>query len=129
AVIEPCEETVSVDGERVQNWEQAQNQILLRPERTIELKVRRDGTERRISVVSEASGRDRMGTIGVYPLVRVGEVVAGQPAAQAGLRVDDAILRIDAQPIKSFEDIRTVVTGSSGDPLDFELYRDGKIIH
>src|SRR5262249_55159803 len=43
AGIEPCDEIVSVDGEPVQNWEQAQNQILLRPERTIELKVRREG--------------------------------------------------------------------------------------
>src|SRR5262245_10832007 len=129
AGIEPGDEIVSVDGEAVPTWEQAQIQIALRPERTIDLEVRREGAVRRVSIRSEATGPDRMGTIGVYPLVGVSEIVAGQPAAQAGLRSDDSILRIEGQPIKSFEDIRTIVTKSSDGSLDFEVYRDGKIVH
>ena len=48
---------------------------------------------------------ERIGSIGVHPLVRVGQVLPGQPAEAAGLQSDDAILSIDGKPLTSFTDI------------------------
>jgi len=66
-----------------------------------------------------------IGRIGVHPLVRVGEVMPGAPAEAAGLRADDAILRIDGAPIASFNDIPPAVQGSGGRALSFRVWRDG----
>jgi regulator of sigma E protease len=129
AGLEPGDEILAIDGEPVHDWEDAQYHVVLRPDRALELKVRRGGAERTLTVRSEATGPDRMGTIGVYPLVRVGEVLERQPAAEAGLKPDDAILRIDGKPIKSFGEIPPLVKGAANRALDLEVYRDGNVVH
>ena len=77
---------------------------------------------------STASGVDKVGTIGVSPLVRVGQVVAGKPAEQAGLRLDDAILSIDGKPVQSFGEIPPLVAAAVGRPAVFEVWRDGHVL-
>ncbi len=128
AGILPGDEIVAVDGERPSNWEEAQYQVMLRPERAITIRVRRAGEERDLEVRSQASGNEKVGFIGVHPLVRIGQVVAGQPAEGAGLKVDDAILRIGDKPIRSFTDILPIVGSSEGKPLAFQIWRDGQVL-
>ncbi len=43
-----------------------------------------------------------------YPPV-IGQVVAGSPAAAAGLRPGDTIVSVDNQPVKLFSDVQTIV--------------------
>jgi S1-C subfamily serine protease len=52
------------------------------------------------ALVAEERGLDE-NTLGVI----VGEVVAGGPAARAGIRADDIIIGIDDQTVKKFEDL------------------------
>jgi regulator of sigma E protease len=124
----PGDEIVSLDGERPASWEEAQYQILLRPERTFTVRVRRAGEERDFEVSAQATGTERVGTIGVHPLVRIGQVMAGQPAEAAGLKVDDAILRIGDKPIGSFNDILPIVGSSAGKALDLQVWRGGEVL-
>jgi regulator of sigma E protease len=129
AGLQPGDEILAIDGEPVENWDEANYHIVLRPDRELELTVRRAGEERRVTVRSGSTSPDHAGTIGVFPLVRIGRVIEGQPAAEAGLRPDDAILRINGQPIKSFADIPPLVARSADKALDLEVYRDGQVIH
>lgn len=117
-----------VEGKRVANWEEAQYQILLRPDRELELRVLRAGVPQTVRVRTTANGPSKMGEIGVYPLVRVGSVLAGEPAEQAGLKPDDAILRIGETPIKSFAEIPPLVQGAKGAALGFSVWREGQLI-
>jgi regulator of sigma E protease len=123
--IVPGDEIVSIDGTTLPTWEDAQYHVLLRPEKTLSLRVRRGAEERTISLRSEATSTERVGSIGVYPLVRVGQVLPGQPAEAAGLRTDDAILSIDGKPVRSFSEIPPIVGASGGKPMTFRLWRDG----
>jgi regulator of sigma E protease len=127
AGLRPGDEIVSIDGKRVPSWEQAQYQIILRPDRPLSLRVRRGDAERDVVVRSEAVTAEKVGSIGVYPLVRVGQVLPGQPAAAAGLRPDDAILSIDGKPVRSFSDIPPIVAASAGRALAFRVWRDGRV--
>jgi regulator of sigma E protease len=127
AGLRPGDEIVSIDGKPVPSWEQAQYQIVLRPDKPLSLRVRRGDTERDVVVTSEAVTAEKVGSIGVYPLVRVGQVLPGQPAGAAGLRTDDAILAIDGKPVRSFSDIPPIVTASAGHPLTFHLWREGRV--
>jgi regulator of sigma E protease len=126
--IAPGDAIVAVDGEATATWESAQYQIMVRPEREVTLRVRRGGEERDIKVRTEALTKEKIGSIGVYPLVRVGQVVSGQPAEAAGVKLDDAILRIGDKAIRSFAEIPDVVGASQGKPLDFQLWRGGQIL-
>ena len=127
AGLVPGDEILSIDGQSLPSWEEAQYHILLRPDRALALRVRHAGEERAVAVRSEATSAERVGTIGVHPLVRVGQVLPGQPAEAAGFKPRDAILAIDGQPLREFADILPIVGGSGGKRLTFRVWRDGQV--
>ncbi len=126
AGLQPGDEIVSIDGEPVPSWEQAQYHIALRPEAELSLRMRRDGSERALSLRSSATAAERVGSIGVHPLVRVGTLLPDQAAAAAGLRPDDAILAIDGTPVRSFTEIPTILNAKGVRPLSFRVWREGR---
>jgi len=57
----------------------------------------------------------------------LGQVKAGLPAAAAGLKPGDTVLSIDGQPIKTWDQLSTVVKRSDGSKIKIEYERpDGK---
>jgi regulator of sigma E protease len=111
-----------LDGQTMADWEQTQLAILMRPGRDIALSVQRGQTTLDVAAKSRVID-DRLGDIGVFPMVRVGEVTAGGPAELAGLRKDDGLLRVGGQPLKSFEDVPPIVRAAGATPLAFEILR------
>jgi len=128
AGLEPGDEITAIDGKPYLSWEDAQFHILLSPDRALGLRVKRGGEEREVEVRSETVTQERVGSIGVYPLVRVGLVIEKQPAAEAGLKTDDAILKIGDTAIRTFADIPPLVGASAGKPLALRLWRDGQVL-
>src|SRR5262249_57834897 len=57
----PGDEIVVIDGERPTNWEDAQYQIMLRPDRRIPLVIRRDGAEQAVNVKAAATAGGKGG--------------------------------------------------------------------
>ena len=56
------------------------------------------------------------------------EVVAGAPAARAGLRSEDLILAIDGEPVGSMTDVvRRMFGDAIGEPMTFTIARGGEI--
>jgi regulator of sigma E protease len=128
AGLVPGDEILAIDGRTLPSWEEAQYQILLSPEKALDLRVRRGGEDRDVVVRSEATSKEQVGRIGVHPLVRVGEVMPGAPAEAAGLRPDDGILRMDDTVIETFNDIPPAVQGSDGRALSLRIWRDGELL-
>ena len=127
AGIVPGDEIVSIDGQPLPSWEEAQYHIVLRPDTSLALHIRRGADERDVSVRSEATSAEQIGTIGVHPLVRAGQVLPDQPAEAAGLLTDDAIMAIDGQPLRSFSEIPPIVGASGGKAMTFRIWREGQI--
>jgi regulator of sigma E protease len=125
AGFRPGDEILSMDGEELATWEKVQYHVLLRPEQILDVKIRRGGEVLDIPVRSVAKGAEKLGSIGLYPLVRVGLVVPGQPAEAAGLKVDDAILRIDDKAVREFSEIPAMVGASAGKALQLQVWRGG----
>lgn len=63
-------------------------------------------------------------TVGT-PLIEA--VIDGTPAAAAGFKPGDRVLAIDGEPVESFEDIRRVVTTSTGE-MSFSIDRGGEAV-
>jgi regulator of sigma E protease len=55
-------------------------------------------------------------------------VLPGSAAERAGLAVNDRILAIAGEPIKSFEDIQRIISAHPGDKLVVSVKRDGKTV-
>src|SRR6185295_7719774 len=117
-----------IDDKAFPTWEEVYYHVMLRPERPLTVKVRRGGEAREVRLRSLATGAEKVGSIGVYPLVRIGLVIDGQPAQAAGLRLDDAILRIDDKPIRGFGEIPALVSAAAGKALRLQIWRDGEVL-
>jgi regulator of sigma E protease len=126
AGIAPGDEIVAIDGKPQRTWEDAQYNVLIRPNASLTLRIRRGAEERSVVLRSNTTSAERVGTIGVYPLVRIGQVVPGAPAQAAGLRPDDAILKIAGKTIHGFAEIPPLVAAAEGKPLPLEVWRDGQ---
>jgi regulator of sigma E protease len=128
AGLKPGDEITSIDGQPIRSWEDALTAILLRPDSNIVLGARRGAEEMTISVHSSSVAVERVGHIGVSPMVRVGKLTPGMPAEASGLQPGDGILRIGDKPIRSFEDVLVAVKGSAGTKLRFSVYREPKFL-
>lgn len=137
AGLEPGDEVISVNGVRVQRFEEMLQIVSLRPDREIPIVVERDGRQLPLTVVpageifKDRHGNDQVvGSIGVGRRIApvVGRVVDDSAAARAGLREGDEILGIDGRPVHSFEDIRRIVAASAGRPLPIEVRRGDRRI-
>jgi serine protease Do len=78
------------------------------------------------------SGRDEPPPFGVMPEkgALIGEIHAGTPAATAGLRAGDRVVKIDGRDIASFEQLRTrIAEQEPKQKVAMELIRDGKRVN
>ena len=67
----------------------------------------------------------------LVPGPRVGALSPGSPAAESGLQPGDRILSVAepggaAKPVRYFADLRALVSPHPGEPLTFEVERDGR---
>ncbi|WP_139489067.1 RIP metalloprotease RseP [Brevibacillus dissolubilis] len=56
----------------------------------------------------------------------IGEVVAGGPAAQAGLRTGDRVLSINGSPVSTWEQVAVTINQSPGKQLNLVVSRNGE---
>ncbi len=59
----------------------------------------------------------------------VGEIAKGAEASKSGLMVNDRILAVNSQPIKSFDDLRAFLHDYQGLDLDLEILRAEKSLY
>ncbi len=59
---------------------------------------------------------------------RVGTVVGGSPAAEAGVKPDDLVLKIQGKTIDDFADLQRIVTTSPEQDLEFVVDRGGQVV-
>jgi regulator of sigma E protease len=122
AGIKPGDEILTINGEKQGTWEDALTAIVLRPDQDLRLRLLR-GTEEQDAVVHSRSTAQRFGEIGVFPLVRVGEVLPQNPASRAGVHADDGILRIDGSPVRAFDDIPALLHKERTGPAVLTIMR------
>jgi regulator of sigma E protease len=59
----------------------------------------------------------------------VAQVTDGSPAAEAGMRVGDRVVRADGQPIHDWQDLVTVLQARPGVAVDMVVEREGRQVH
>jgi len=128
AGLRPGDQIVAIDGAPKATWEDALVAIVIRPDRTLRIRVRRGGEEKEFPVQSTMNAEQKMGQIGVSPLVRIGQVLPGSPAERAGLKPDDGVLSVNGKPVTSFLDIPALIASAPSGPLVLQVYRQGQVV-
>lgn len=136
AGLQAGERIVAIDGVPVRWWEDVLRAVQESDGRALDLTVAGASGERRVTVVpASVTSRDVFGDprrawdLGARPLVApvIGDVVAGYPAAQAGLRGGDVVVSIDGQAVASWDDLAEAIQRRAGQPIRLAIRRDGEL--
>ncbi len=97
--------------------------------------VDKDGNERTVDLLATGRGRELtepnallsgLGFDFWYPQspAVLGEITIGGPAANAGLRAGDRVLRFDEQPVANFEQLSQLIEAQPGREVTLEIQRN-----
>jgi regulator of sigma E protease len=123
AGLQKGDELVALDDTPMQTWEDVLFYVVVRPNRPMRVRYLRSGDEREVSVVTRVLPEGQ-GDLGAIPLVRIGSVMQGKPADQAGMLPGDVILSLAGKPVFKFEDVPPIVKANEGQPIPVEIVRD-----
>lgn len=131
AGLRPGDLILQVAGRPVQTWMDLQLAVLPHAGSELELVIRGgDGAQRTARLTPQAEGQFRLGEIGVLPPMhpQVRRVLPGEPAERAGIRVDDAILAVNGEPVENQGQLIATINASAGVPLTLTIRRDETLV-
>jgi regulator of sigma E protease len=137
AGLQPGDRVVVLDGRPVRHWGQLDDAVSRAEGRPLALTIERGGQRREVRVTprrlpsktpfGEATEVWSLG-VGPYLAPVVGEVKAGMPAAEAGLRPRDRIVGLDGQPIRTWDEMAEIISKRPGEPMRLTVERDGQTL-
>ena len=128
---------VAAEGRPVAHWEELLAAVQRAGGETIQLVILRGDEERKVALTPvRTKVRDIFGDeretwdLGARPYTpaKIGEVLAGYPAARAGLRPGDTVTALDGAPILSWEELAEGIRKRPGRPVRLTVERGGQTL-
>jgi regulator of sigma E protease len=120
---------VTVDGTKVDTWEQFFVAVSGKAKRELSLGIDRGGQHIELRMVPSAEGKYEIGDIGARP-ERHPQIVApnpGSPAEAAGLKPGDVVLAAAGEKNVSRDRLVALIKASGGHPIVLEIRRNGSV--
>jgi regulator of sigma E protease len=118
---------IGINGKKTAYYHEIQEYIAVNPEKNLSLAVDRDGAVLNLAVRPSLDKSSGAGKIGVFfwtdPVIDT--IAEGSPAAEAGLRQGDRILRVNGEEIRHNVDMIKIL-GETPSSLSLEYERDGR---
>ncbi len=130
AGIRTGDRIVKVNGQPVATWNDITEQYMANLGKEIVFTIQRNGELMEIRFDKNVLKEKNSERLDFGPLIppRVGEVIPGTPAQEVGLQRGDLIVRINDQPVKSWEEMTKIVRAHPDEPLVFEVQRNGETL-
>jgi len=135
AGLQPGDQITKFGTADVRTWEHLEMAVAGRPEREVDVTIRRGGREEHLKVRPDLTelktrnnARFEIGTIGVLPDVypSVLSFVPGKPAESSGLQPGDLILAVDGERmVFPPQVVQTIAKKGIDKPIEFRVRRDG----
>jgi regulator of sigma E protease len=131
----PGDRVQALDGVRIERWTDVEVAVQASSGKPLNFTMTRDGRTFDVRLAPRAvATRDIFGQetqawdVGLHPLLstRIGQVLPGHVAEQAGLRSGDRILALNGTPVVEWEQMAKTIHGSPGKPVRLTVERDGQ---
>jgi len=122
-------------GARIERWSEVEAAVQASSGRELTLTIARDGRTFVVRLAPRAvATRDIFGQetqawdVGLHPLLstRIGQVLTGHVAEQAGLRSGDSIVALNGNPVAEWEHLAKFIHGSPGKSIRLTVEREGR---
>ena len=127
AGLQPGDKIVRLNGTNNPDWEEIYTKEIEGAQRTLSVTVERNGHQFPVSVSPVLDEKEGVGSAGWEGQneIQVASVNDGYPAATAGLKKGDLLLKVNNIPIHSHYTLPEVIRRSEGKPATIEYVRDG----
>ncbi len=127
AGLQPGDKIVRLNGTENPDWEEIYTKEIEGAQRTLTVTVERNGHQFPVSVTPVLDEKEGVGSAGWEGQneIQVASVNEGYPAASAGLKKGDLLLKVNNIPIHSHYTLPEVIRRSEGKPATIEYVRDG----
>ncbi len=131
----PGDRVQALDGVRIERWTDVEVAVQASSGKPLNFTMTRDGRTFDVRLAPRVvATRDIFGQetqawdVGLHPLLstRIGQVLPGHVAEQAGLRSGDRILALNGTPVVEWEQLAKTIHGSPGKPVRLTVERDGQ---
>lgn len=124
--LQPMDRILKIGDEEVNNWQEVQSAFFNQIGEDVAVIVERDGETVELALMgSQIEVKDLEGLM-VAPLrsARVGAFTEDSRAKEAGLEVGDWIIAINDSAVGNWNEMATIVSANSEQPLQFTVRRD-----
>jgi regulator of sigma E protease len=138
AGLQTGDTVLAVNGRPIAYWEDLDRALAASHGRPLELRVRRDSTERTVAVtprlhsVPDPIFRELRETwdIGAGPqlIPQISSVSGGSPAERAGLKTGDVVVSVDGQPVYTPEDLVEAIRTRPAQSFPITIERAGRTL-
>jgi regulator of sigma E protease len=127
AGLQPGDKIVRLNGADNPDWEDIYTKEIEGADRNLTVTVERNGHQFPVTVTPVLDDKEGVGSAGWEGQneIQVASVNDGYPAAAAGLKKGDLLLKVNNIPIHSHYTLPEVIRRSEGKPATIEYVRDG----
>lgn len=127
--IRPGARIVAISGRPVRTWDEVQDLIANDPSSQVTLRFA-DSSTVVLPIHPDALADRLRASQALIPLRApvVGRVLAGKPAARAGVLPGDTVVSAAGQLIGQWADLLRAIEASGGRPIDLAVHRNGKTL-
>ncbi len=120
---------LSINRDLTPTWHDVEIAVGIRPEKTIQVEIRRGDEVLNVDLQTESITRFQMGYAGFFGKVQVqvNMVLANSPAEKAGLQPGDVVTAINGEPIYTYQFIE-LLEKSPDQELEFQVERGAEIL-
>jgi len=117
---------LEIDGSKVPTWKDVNIELQTNPDATLNVEVQRDGAVKTIPIKATASDEGVVAVGFGEPIkAKVGSVIDGTPADQAGLQKGDEIIAINGARVSDWDKMASIIQKKAGKEITLLINRNG----
>jgi regulator of sigma E protease len=122
------DQILAINGVEVKNWEAVNREFFNNLNEDIIFRIRRNGQEMELKYQKQwfKENNAEYLDINYMPAARVGKVVPGMPAAQAGLKYGDEIIQLAGTPVNNWLEMTNIIRSHPADTITVDWRRNGE---